>query len=454
MKRKIICSLIFSLIIAVISAAVGSFFLSPATTKVSGQQDSGWRLYVRTSPCSGRFDWLSVRNDVPPATYVSYTSLLGRAPSGLRDCDDSSSSGCTFTQAEALREAFRFDKKFLDFCCREYSVWRNDSTGKNTVVLGKSANPGQGWRFVKGDLCCEEAEALAGISGACHGTTNKTASCFVSDPGMGSTNREDHYTWAQGKTAYDLRTNLLRKTTFLHNCTSLSDDDFAHIFADLSVIIAKYAPDASCFDGDNGVISTDRNAHYQWARRQAREDLWDNLDWKISSALSCLDNVRQKAFFADLSVPAAQTSPTSSTNAGAGDRTRRNTNRDQPTPTPTPNVVKTPILENPKDGSCNASERALWAKISGTWKARYGHVTFSGSCDSVTGFWMQGTYGHPLRNDGTDQRGEITGGRISGSTLTFQYFQPWGSNKKGSDSCYLSEDGKKLDCGYMDNLWR
>lgn len=109
---------------------------------------------------------------------------------------------------------------------------------------------------------------------------------------------------------------------------------------------------------------------------------------------------------------------------------------------------------NPSAESCDAKERDVWARISGTWEARYGNVTLSGSCESVKGFWMQGTWGHRVRNDGTDQRGEITGGRVRGGTLTLQFFQPWGDKRKGSDSCYLSSDGKQLDCSYLEKLRR
>ena len=58
-----------------------------------------------------------------------------------------------------------------------------------------------------------------------------------------------------------------------------------------------------------------------------------------------------------------------------------------------------------------------------TWQASYGPVTFSGSCENVTGYWMQGQWGGRVRNDATDERGEIKGGRVKGKTLTRQFFQ-------------------------------
>ena len=63
--------------------------------------------------------------------------------------------------------------EFFKYCCRDYSVWQHQQTGKMTVVLGKFGTAGPGFILVKSDLCCEEAESLAGIPGACSGTTQQ-----------------------------------------------------------------------------------------------------------------------------------------------------------------------------------------------------------------------------------------------------------------------------------------
>lgn len=106
---------------------------------------------------------------------------------------------------------------------------------------------------------------------------------------------------------------------------------------------------------------------------------------------------------------------------------------------------------------CNAAERAVFAKMTGSWEASYGQVTFSGSCENVTGFWLQGAYG----DRGTSQRGDNKGGRVSGGGLGFNYYQNWKSqvggreiNREGSDSCRLSADGKTLECGHLETLKR
>jgi hypothetical protein len=178
MKKKIIISVIPSLLIAAAAIFAGISFLSSEAT-VSGQESRGWRVWIRTEPCAGRHDWLSVAKDPGGAgttkglnTYVSYDTFL---PRGAKPCTESEPFGCTFAEATALMESLRGHRKFFDFCCRDYSVWENIDTRKRSVVVGKFGTAGERWSFVKGDLCCEEAESLAGVPGACSGSkTGKT----------------------------------------------------------------------------------------------------------------------------------------------------------------------------------------------------------------------------------------------------------------------------------------
>ena len=48
-------------------------------------------------------------------------------------------------------------------------MWKNSQTDKLYVALVRTGTPGAGQEFVKGNLCCEEAEALAGTPGVCSG---------------------------------------------------------------------------------------------------------------------------------------------------------------------------------------------------------------------------------------------------------------------------------------------
>ena len=144
--------------------------------------------------------------------------------------------------------------------------------------------------------------------------------CFASDPGMGSTNRQDHYKWAENKTGAQLEANLKSKINLLYNCPAVSDDDFANAFADFSVSIANYVRengrDETCFNGDRGVVSTDRSGHYYWARAKTRQQLLENLQWKIASALKCLDDYGKKLFFGEISVRVAKAPQSNPTNTG------------------------------------------------------------------------------------------------------------------------------------------
>jgi hypothetical protein len=92
----------------------------------------------------------------------------------------------------------------------------------------------------------------------------------------------------------------------LYHRPSVSDDRFAAAFADFSVVIARRVRNAACLNNDQGVVSADRAAHYQWAKTKTRQQLLQNLEWKMVAGFRCLDAARQKTFFADLSVPIAQ----------------------------------------------------------------------------------------------------------------------------------------------------
>ena len=136
----------------------------------------GWRVWIRTEPCPGRFDWLSVSKEQPGGgsgaglgTYWLYDNFLPRQEPA---CTEAEPFGCTFAEAEALREKLRSHPKFLDICCKNYSVWKKTQTGEMSVVLGNFGTAGGGFEFVKGNLCCEEAEAIAGKPGVCSGSTH------------------------------------------------------------------------------------------------------------------------------------------------------------------------------------------------------------------------------------------------------------------------------------------
>lgn len=160
--------------------AVTVLLVPHATTYAQTDESRGWRVWVRQEPCSGRFDWLTVAKEHQGGgknIYVPYETVMGN-----QGCSQSGPRGCTFQEATDLMESLRGNEKFFSYCCRSYSVWENAADRERSVVLGY-ASPGTGWTQVKSNLCCEEAEDLAGKPGACsgligsgNGSTGKAAS--------------------------------------------------------------------------------------------------------------------------------------------------------------------------------------------------------------------------------------------------------------------------------------
>jgi hypothetical protein len=85
-------------------------------------------------------------------------------------------------------------------------------------------------------------------------------------------------------------------------CSFGRSEQFARTFATLSVVIAHYAPSASCFNGDPGAPSLQWLGHKAWADRQGNPDsLMGNLRAKIDFALGCMERSQQQLFFVDMS---------------------------------------------------------------------------------------------------------------------------------------------------------
>ena len=71
------------------------------------------------------------------------------------------------------------------------------------------------WSIALSDCCCTCSATETGGGG-------NTSGCFASDPGMASTNRNDHYDWAQRQSPAALEANLRNKTNLLFNCSSVA----------------------------------------------------------------------------------------------------------------------------------------------------------------------------------------------------------------------------------------
>jgi hypothetical protein len=178
MNKNLINRTLMGLLTTVALTLAGAFFL-PSATKVSGQSAStGWVVWVKTSPCSGRTDWISVAKENPgfggtghyePATLIQ-SSLKCRTRV----------AGCTFAEATAEANVVRASPRFFNYCCRDYSVWRNPANGAMRVVQGKFGKGGYDFpELVKGDLCCEEAATMAGKPNLCGTAQQQTSASYL-----------------------------------------------------------------------------------------------------------------------------------------------------------------------------------------------------------------------------------------------------------------------------------
>ncbi|MEQ1606036.1 MAG: hypothetical protein ABL999_14325 [Pyrinomonadaceae bacterium] len=150
--------------------AIAAIFLAVTIWQTNVQaQMAGWIVWVKTSPCSGRMDWVSVGTQNPTGQGGStYWETADRVVGGT-NCGRLNSR-CTKAEAEAEAATVRASPRFSDYCCKEYSIWRNSQTNKLSIVVGKFGTAGIGWLFEDGPMCCDQAEQITGLTGACSGT--------------------------------------------------------------------------------------------------------------------------------------------------------------------------------------------------------------------------------------------------------------------------------------------
>jgi hypothetical protein len=143
--------------------------------------------------------------------------------------------------------------------------------------------------------------ALAGI--AFTGSLKAERRCFE-DAGAASTERSEHLSWARRTESNEIRRNVLEKIERVSNCLARERrrDEWIDLFTRVSLQVARAVPDAGCFDGNQGVVSTDPETHRQFARDNNRETVVEDLKRKVSAALRCLNKRGQDELFAEISV--------------------------------------------------------------------------------------------------------------------------------------------------------
>jgi hypothetical protein len=153
------------LILAVMFICVSGFQCGFGSSSGGSSGGTGWKVWVKTSPCAGgRTDWISVAKENPG--FGGGGSSWQTADLIISSLDCTKNDSCTFSAAEASAATVRASSRFLSYCCRDYSVWKNTQSGEMSVVKGMGS-AGFGWQFEKGNLCCEEAAAEAGKPELC-----------------------------------------------------------------------------------------------------------------------------------------------------------------------------------------------------------------------------------------------------------------------------------------------
>ncbi|MBK9155170.1 MAG: hypothetical protein IPM25_13290 [Chloracidobacterium sp.] len=267
----------------------------PATTGQPTER-SIWKVYVRTSPCSGRFDWVSVALQNPTGRggsgiwYTADIILTGTPMRCVRE-----GSRCTKAEAEAEAVVVRGQPKFRDYCCKEYSVWKQQQTGKWTIVVGKFGNPGPGWFFEDGPMCCEEAEEITGLTGACSGSTGRGTGGGAAAGGWGpyqkgSVNQGDGQTltFYRGTTPEQCQADCDKNPrcagfTLIHaGAFNPNDPPMCYLIAEAR----KITPSPCCTTalktkGENGVTSSDIDLSGNWRASIVESNTGNNFTYDL-----------------------------------------------------------------------------------------------------------------------------------------------------------------------------
>jgi hypothetical protein len=130
-----------------------------------------------------------------------------------------------------------------------------------------------------------------------------SSNCSGPDTALRSTDPRVHVEAARGRTAAALGAETIGRIDGLFRC--LSNETHQRLaFTMLSGIVPKYFSNASCFEGDVGVLEPTREAHEGFAR-QYPERILNNLKWKIAAAENCLESDALLRFHGEVSVAIA-----------------------------------------------------------------------------------------------------------------------------------------------------
>lgn len=435
-----------------------------AQALAQGEQSGDWKVWVKTSPCSGRYDWITVARENPTGG-ENFFYLANQIFQGI-GC---TTMGCTFSEANAIASSLRSSPQFSNYCCSDYSVWQNTQTGKMSVVKGKFGTAGFGWQIVKTDLCCEDAEALAGIPGACSGTDQAKINNTKCWPGSYAvinpqTQKVECYcnpglVWNSTRTAC-IDPKELEKNT---DC-SVYPGSYAAWNAQ-SQRVECYCPTGKKWNDTRSACIDDILQVNCWPGSHAALNSQTNITecycdpglvWN-STKTACIDpqelvkNTDCSKYPGSYATWNTQTQrvecwcPTgktwNSTMTACIDVTDNNNGNNQGN-------------NNSGTKACTADDAAAFAKLTGSWKGYRMHVTIGGSCNQVTGTWKVTEWCEGVDETYNTTTARINGtftGKMEGGSLQLDYQAPPSPNNskgtKGSGSCYIGSNGT-LSCSF------
>ena len=73
-----------------------------------GQSGKDWKVWVKTSPCSGRHDWISVAKENPVTSGLNYYELANV----LFPQTNCTTFGCSFAEATKVANGLKFNAAF------------------------------------------------------------------------------------------------------------------------------------------------------------------------------------------------------------------------------------------------------------------------------------------------------------------------------------------------------
>lgn len=246
----------------------------------------------RNNPFSRSFRSASnglAQMDAPSGTLIAYATAPGSVAS------DGNTRNGLYTQ-ELLKNMLMPGLSIEEVFKRVRISVRNSTAGKQTPWEASS---------LTGDFYFRRPNETANGPGSLEGGSTPATDCFARDTRARAQDRQSHYDWAKAQNPATLESDLKNKIDLLFQCSSMDAEALSSTFANISVIIARYVPDANCFGGDAGVASTDWSGHKSWGLSKGVDVMRDNLQWKIALALKCMDRSKQISFYADVSVPIA-----------------------------------------------------------------------------------------------------------------------------------------------------